>query len=347
MKAKVLVLTNMLPEKDDYFGIFVQKNIQGLQKEFYVKTLFVKNSKNKIQRLFYYFHFFIKVLFEKKHKYDLVYIHFPTRTAFPLLFHFNSKKKVVINFHGSDLIFASKINFLIFSIQKRWFQKARLIIVPSSHYKTIASQYFNQKKILISPSSGVPDNFFNLIKNNPPKFEFTYISTVNEEKGAFDACKAVLEVAKYHQNIGLEIYGKVEGRNKLLLDKFTCTRYINYNGVITQSNIVNIMKKSYCFLFPSKRESESLGLVGIEALATGTPVIGSDIPAIKTYLKNGVNGLIFEAGNIESLVKNIEELIINDDLYMKLKENTTSSVTKFKESIVQEELNSILKKLIN
>ena len=345
MKAKILLLTNMLPEKGDYFGIFVKKNIKGLQKEFIVKTIFVKNSKYKVLRLLYYFLFFIEVLYEKKQIFDLVYIHFPTRTAFPLLFCFKSNIKVILNFHGSDLIFTSKFNYLIFKFQKRWFQKARLIIVPSSHYKTIASQYFSQEKLLISPSSGVPDNFFNSKNKNPGKFKVTYISTVNEEKGAYDACKAIMEIAKKHQNIRLEIYGKLDSKNKLKLDQFTSAQYINYKGVTSQSNIINIMKESYCFLFPSKKES--LGLVGIEALATGTPVIGSDIPAIETYLENGFNGLIFQAGNIESLIHKIEEIITNDALYKGLRENTEPSVIKFKESKVQEELNLALTKILN
>ena len=154
-----------------------------------------------------------------------------------------------------------------------------------------------------------------------------------------------MEIAKKHQNIRLEIYGKLDSKNKLKLDQFTSAQYINYKGVTSQSNIINIMKESYCFLFPSKKES--LGLVGIEALATGTPVIGSDIPAIETYLENGFNGLIFQAGNIESLIHKIEEIITNDALYKGLRENTEPSVIKFKESKVQEELNLALTKILN
>ena len=43
-------------------------------------------------------------------------------------------------------------------------------------------------------------------------------------------------------------------------------------------------------IFSSSRTGESLGLTGIEAMACGVPVIGSDIGGIASYVENGSNG---------------------------------------------------------
>ena len=59
------------------------------------------------------------------------------------------------------------------------------------------------------------------------------------------------------------------------------------------------------FIFPSENKSESLGLVGLEAMAASTPVIGSNIGGIATYINDGENGFLFEPKNSMELANNI------------------------------------------
>ena len=53
----------------------------------------------------------------------------------------------------------------------------------------------------------------------------------------------------------------------------------------------------------------------------GTPVIGADIGGIPELIDNGKTGVLFESGNVDSLVKTIKELWNNDN---KLKEMSTN-----------------------
>lgn len=65
------------------------------------------------------------------------------------------------------------------------------------------------------------------------------------------------------------------------------------------------MKKSKLFILSSK--SEGFGVVLLEALIIGTPVISSDCPVgPKEILENGKYGKLFEVGNIEQLKKEIK-----------------------------------------
>ena len=50
---------------------------------------------------------------------------------------------------------------------------------------------------------------------------------------------------------------------------------------------------------------ESLGLVGIEAMACGCPVIGSNIGCLHEYIKDGITGFLFESGNSHELAERI------------------------------------------
>ena len=345
MKNKILLLSNMYSEKDDYFGLFVKKNFEGLEKHFIVNKIFVRNSNNKLMRFIYYIVYLYEVIKENKNKYQFVYIHFPTRSAIPLLFCKTLKSKLILNFHGTDLRFNSKINKVFFWLQKYLFKKAQLVIVPSSYYLRIAAKYFDKKRLFVSPSSGVPNFFYNSKKNETNELRFTYISTLNEDKGIFDACKAFIKTAKFNSNLQFDIYGRIDLKYKDVLEKYTLFEYINYKGILKQSEIPRVLNGTFCFIFPSK--SESLGLVGIESLATGTPIIGSDNLAIQTYLKHENNGLIFKQGCVESLVKCIQRIILDKDLYINLKKNARPSVLHFKESSVQLKLTNRINQLLN
>ncbi|MDA0677611.1 MAG: glycosyltransferase family 4 protein [Bacteroidetes bacterium] len=335
----------MFPDDSEYFGIFVKKNLKGLQLDFDVTYITVAKSDYTVVRLFNYIVYFWKVLFFRCDENTIIYVHFPTRTLFPLLFRPKLNAKIILNFHGSDLIHDSSINWLLFRLQKRLYRRTEGVVVPSGYLKRIALVHFKEEQLFVSPSSGVPDNFFSAKKTlMGDELNIVYISTVNDEKGVFDLCEAIQKLSKSVPQVLLQIYGKVDTRYSSRLRSYLLSENIAYMGVIDNSSIPRVLESAYCFVFPSKKES--LGLVGLEALATGTPVIGSDIPAIQTYIEDEFNGLIFECGNVDSLRQKLERLICDENLYGKVSANSKKSVYKFRQSYVVEELNNYIKKLI-
>lgn len=77
-----------------------------------------------------------------------------------------------------------------------------------------------------------------------------------------------------------------------------------------RSDVGRIMKACDMLLLPSLREG--LGLVGIEALAAGLPVVGSDVQGIRDYIQDGVNGFLCAPGDDEAwaeAIQRTEELL--------------------------------------
>ena len=64
-----------------------------------------------------------------------------------------------------------------------------------------------------------------------------------------------------------------------------------------------------CFILPSRNEGMSNAI--LEALSTGLPIIGSAIPGISELVVQGVNGFIFEKGNLEQLIKSLNYIYFN------------------------------------
>jgi glycosyltransferase involved in cell wall biosynthesis len=71
---------------------------------------------------------------------------------------------------------------------------------------------------------------------------------------------------------------------------------------------------SDAFLFPSR--TETLGLVLLEAMAAGCPVVAANSGGIPDIVTNGINGYLFEPNDRNGLVKATENLLQNRNEYM-------------------------------
>jgi len=65
------------------------------------------------------------------------------------------------------------------------------------------------------------------------------------------------------------------------------------------------------FVFPSQAETQ--GLVALEAMACGTPVVGADALALKDTIQEGMNGYLYECGNRKDLLDKIKKAYNNRD----------------------------------
>ena len=62
-----------------------------------------------------------------------------------------------------------------------------------------------------------------------------------------------------------------------------------------------------CVVVPS--DYESFSLVAAEAMACGIPVVASNIPGLANRIHNGVDGLLFEKGSVESLADALKKIM--------------------------------------
>lgn len=80
--------------------------------------------------------------------------------------------------------------------------------------------------------------------------------------------------------------------------------YCSYLGPKTHQELNELYHQADVMIFPTMLY-ESLGLVGLEAMACGCPVIGSNIGCLPEYVKDGVTGFLFESGNSHELADKI------------------------------------------
>ncbi|QQS61255.1 MAG: glycosyltransferase family 4 protein [Candidatus Moraniibacteriota bacterium] len=136
------------------------------------------------------------------------------------------------------------------------------------------------------------------VKTFHPNFEkikndtFLFLGTLSERKGIDIAVRAAHQLKKQ-----LIIAGEIREEDIPFLKKevfpYIDGKNITFIGEIGHKEKSFLLAHASALLFPS-RWNEAFGLVMIEALACGTPVVALNNGAIKEVLKNGKTGFVVE-----------------------------------------------------
>ena len=78
--------------------------------------------------------------------------------------------------------------------------------------------------------------------------------------------------------------------------------------------LATIYRESAFLVLPSINSGEAFGLVLLEAMSSGIPVIASNLPGVRSVFKNGQHGYLAEPGDADDLAKKIWQLAGNDQL---------------------------------
>jgi glycosyltransferase involved in cell wall biosynthesis len=96
---------------------------------------------------------------------------------------------------------------------------------------------------------------------------------------------------------------------------------------INQQDVAAQMAQADLFVLPSR--SEGLGLVVLEAMASGLPVISSNTDGPRELVQDGVTGLLFENGSAEALFEKIRAIFLNPALADSLRNQAEPWVLQF------------------
>ena len=334
MKPKILLISNMYPsDKYPAYGIFVKNFVDILSNNFNFTNIVIRGrEKDKLKKSMIYGLFFIRTfynIFFKKN--DYIYVHYISLISVLLYFIFPFIRcKIILNFHGTDMIGEfSKFSKFIFFFTKKISKKANLIIVPSEYFKNRAIEILEVKKndIYVYPSSGIDLELFRPLskEKNRNKFGFNddayvvgMVSSIYEAKGWKVFLDAMYKLKNSISNLKILIAGRGIEEEELLnyIKNKNLDDIVIFVGEKSHSELVEIYNALDVFVFPTMLE-ESLGLVGLEAMACGVPVVGSNIGGLTDYIKDNYNGYLFEVGNCNDLASKVLKCRDNKKLSQK------------------------------
>lgn len=202
----------------------------------------------------------------------------------------------------SKYIFHSK---LWISLEKKLYEDATLNFVFSSHYeRSLIEQYnINPDKVINIHAGANPvliDNT-NKTKDYSAK-KILFAGKDWERKGGPILIKAFKKVLHKHSDAQLIIVGC-----NPVVDVPNCT----VTGKVSLELLERYYNEATIFCMPSL--VEYFGIVYIDAMNHKLPVIASNIASVPDFVKDGVNGYLFNYGDIDGIANAIINLLDNPD----------------------------------
>ncbi len=271
-----------------------------------------KGNKNTIYR-FYNIFKLVKIL----KKYDVVHIHvFPVQLWGSIASFFLPKKiKFITTEHSTN---NRRRNIRIFKIIDRIMYSNYNNIVAITHKveKNLKEWIGNDFKINII-ENGIDLKRFSCAKNK--EFDFFEDFDKNKEKilimvSRFVPAKnqnTLINSLNYLPNTRLLLVGEGEliEESKELVNKLNLDKRVKFLGF--RKDVPELLK--YADLIVQSSNWEGLSLSMIEAMASGTPLIGSKVEGIMDLIEK--EELLFENGNEKELAEKAKALLENEELY--------------------------------
>jgi glycosyltransferase involved in cell wall biosynthesis len=198
-----------------------------------------------------------------------------------------------------------------------WQQKVDLYICLTHFAKKIhieSSLSIPQHKLVVKPNS-VAD-YGNGITNRSDFYLF--VGRLTEEKGI----RTLLHAASLF-NFELIMMGQGPLENEVTEFAQDYSN-IHYLGFQDKESVLRYLKMCRALVMPSLWY-EGLPVTLLEAFSTGTVVIASNLGALAEIIQDGVNGLLFEAGNSKELANTIAAIAENKYDMGRIRENARST----------------------
>lgn len=290
-----------------------------------------------------------------KNNYEIIHCHTPVGGAVGRL---ASKKinnkhtRVIYTAHGFHFFTgAPLINWLLYYPIEKWLAKYTDTLITINIEDFQRAKKFKIKQLEYVPGVGIDLNEVRNIRVN--------ISKKRIELGISEDNKVIISVGELNTNKNHEIViralanikkknvkylicgkGPLENYLKELCFKLKVNDQVVFLGY--RDDVIELCKISNIFIFPSLREGLSVSLM--EAMATGLPIICSNIRGNIDLIEENRGGLLLDPKDVKGFEEAISRLIGSEYLINKFGAFNKQKINLFSKEKVFEKMSEIYKK---
>ena len=216
-------------------------------------------------------------------------------------------------------------------VEKSTMKLADTIIAVSKNTEKDLNRFV--KNVTVIPN-GVDLGLISSIKPSEKMYDVLFVGRLIPEKNVDLLLKSM------PRNKSLGIIGEGPEREKLIRLSKELGTNVTFESGLPYEELIGLMKSADTLILPSCREG--FGIVALESLASGTPVItvNSKTNAAKDLITNGKNGFIVDLNP-----KAIESAILNIDK-ANMSKTAQSSVTDYDWDITSNKILNVYRSLI-
>ena len=252
---------------------------------------------------------------------DVVVSHFALYT-FPLLNQLGDRP-LVVHFHGPWALESQAEGTNSITTQfKKWleqtcYRRAVVFIVLSKAFQTILHEDYGVPldKILVVPGGVNPDRFYTPLSPTEARQKLGWdsdrptivaVRRLAKRMGLENLVQAIAQVKATHPNVQLKIVGKGALKEALQAQIKTLgvENQVELLGYVPDEQLPSIYRAADFSVVPTV-SLEGFGLIVVESLATGTPVLGTPIGGIPEILRPFSTDLVLEGCAVEHLSQGI------------------------------------------
>jgi len=262
-------------------------------------------------------------------KYDIVHAHWLIPQGIVQSFF---KKPYIVTGHGGDVTSLNK--GIVKKLKERCLKEATDVTTVSQYL----SEYMRELETSCKPhiiSMGVDlkmfgskyrmDDFF----GQKEKKVILFVGRLAEKKGV----TYLIDAMKKIENAILVIVGEGPLNNQLKKQALYKGDQIRFLGAKSHEELKTLLASADIFVAPSitanNGDSEGLGLVLLEAMASGLPVVATRTGGIVQIIEDGINGFLVEEKNSMQLAEAISQILSDDKIIERFKEKGFETIKKY------------------
>jgi glycosyltransferase involved in cell wall biosynthesis len=259
---------------------------------------------------------------------DLVHLHFPYPVGEVSQWLLRRGRATVLTYH-SDVVRQRSIMRFYRSVLVRVLEWVDAIIVGSPAMQTSSYLQDCREKVHVIPF-GIPLAHF----QHPPtmqdfaRLRFTYGDLFSRNEASGECLLLFVGRLRYYKGLDTLIRalpyiparllvvgsGPMEEEWKALAAQTGVGEKITWLGEVSDADLPAFYHAADIFVLPASHSSEAFGLVQVEAMAAGLPVVCTELGTGTTYVnRDGVTGLVVPPLDADALGEAINRLIANPD----------------------------------
>ncbi|MEA1940225.1 MAG: glycosyltransferase [Candidatus Caldatribacteriota bacterium] len=236
--------------------------------------------------------------------------------------------------------------------------KTDCITTPSESMKELIREYGIKNRIEVIPNAIKIDSFREKNKSKCQEIKKKYhleedekiilfVGRTSTEKSIDKIITALSMVMKRGiKKVKLLIVGDGPNLDELkhLVQSLKIEDDVIFTGAVDYKEVQYYYKIAYLFTIAST--TESFGIVNIEALASGVPVLAVSAPGAVDILTHGVDGLLTD-NDVDKFSEAMEKIIREPELRKKLSKGAIETSEKYSINTVSEKMLNLYREMIN
>lgn len=300
------------------------------------------NLKSKTEK--FLFEKGLKKIIKKYGKPDLVHAHFAETARCVVDACKKYKIPYVITEHGS-LIHKLESDTNLFLQIKNVYENAEKVIAVSSALADVIKNKFGVESVVISNIADLSKFIYVERPCNVEVFNLLASGNLIEGKGFDILIKAFAKVSQEKENCELTIMGGgvKETNLKSLTQQLGIQDKVSFFGFYNREQYVEKLKDANLFVLASRYET--FGIVYIEAMATGLPVIATKCGGPEDFVDSS-NGVLVPVDDVDSLAKEIKKMI-NREYYYDYKAISENIHQRFSPETIAKQITDVFEDVLN